>query len=169
MIDVEEERLRKTFIGNSDEVNHFMEAHGSTTLSSGVSLAELIKRPELDYESLEPLDPKRPELPYGVREEVGIEIKYEGYIRRQEQQVEGFRRMENKRIPKDIHYEEVGNLRIEARQKLERIRPENIGMAQCFRLLLRSASRISGVNPADISVLLIYLETYHASKKGANT
>ena len=159
MIDVEEERLRKTFIGNSDEVNHFMEAHGSTALSSGVSLAELIKRPELDYESLKPLDPKRPELPYGVREEVGIEIKYEGYIRRQEQQVEGFRRMENKRIPKDIRYEEVGNLRIEARQKLERIRPENIGMA----------SRISGVNPADISVLLIYLETYHAPKKDANT
>ena len=154
LIDLEEERLRKTFIGNSEEVNRFMEEHQSTALSSGVSLAELIKRPELDYESLQVLDPKRPALPYGVREEVGIEIKYEGYIKRQEQQVESFRKMENKRIPKDIRYEEIGNLRIEARQKLERIRPENIGMA----------SRISGVNPADISVLLIYLETCHGKR-----
>ena len=155
LIDQEEERLRRTFIGNSEEVNRFMEEHQSTALSSGVSLAELIKRPELDYESLKALDPKRPALPYGVREEVGIEIKYEGYIKRQEQQVESFRKMENKRIPKDIHYEDIGNLRIEARQKLERIRPENIGMA----------SRISGVNPADISVLLIYLESCHGKKE----
>ncbi|HBP24327.1 MAG TPA: tRNA uridine-5-carboxymethylaminomethyl(34) synthesis enzyme MnmG [Oribacterium sp.] len=155
LIDQEEERLRRTFIGNSEEVNRFMEEHQSTALSSGVSLAELIKRPELDYESLGVLDPKRPALPYGVREEVGIEIKYEGYIKRQEQQVESFRKMENKRIPKDIHYEDIGNLRIEARQKLERIRPENIGMA----------SRISGVNPADISVLLIYLESCHGKKE----
>ena len=149
-MDLEEDRLRKTFIGVSEETNRFMEEHGSAPLSSGASLAELIKRPELDYESLHALDPKRPELPYGVREEVGIEIKYEGYIRRQEQQVEGFRKMEHKRIPQGLQYDKIKNLRIEARQKLEKIRPENIGMA----------SRISGVNPADISVLLIYLENY---------
>ncbi len=150
LIDQEEERLRKTFIGVSDESNRFMEEHGSALLSSGASLAELIKRPELDYESLHALDPKRPELPYGVREEVGIEIKYEGYIHRQEQQVESFRRMEHKHIPENLQYDKIKNLRIEARQKLEKIRPENIGMA----------GRISGVNPADISVLLIYLEGY---------
>ncbi len=150
LIDQEEERLRKTFIGVSDESNRFMEEHGSALLSSGASLAELIKRPELDYESLHALDLKRPELPYDVREEVGIEIKYEGYIHRQEQQVESFRRMEHKHIPENLQYDKIKNLRIEARQKLEKIRPENIGMA----------GRISGVNPADISVLLIYLEGY---------
>ena len=99
---------------------------------------------------LAPLDPKRPKLPYAVREEVGIEIKYEGYIQRQLQQVASFKKMEGKRLPADMDYEQVKNLRLEARQKLSRIRPDNIGMA----------SRISGVSPADISVLLVYLEQH---------
>ncbi len=149
-IEKETERLQKTFVGVNEETNAFLRSQGSSELQagSGVSLAELCKRPELNYESLSALDPKRPELPYSVREEVGIEIKYEGYIRRQMQQVESFRKMEKKRIPEDLQYEDIKNLRLEARQKLSRIRPENIGMA----------SRISGVSPADVSVLLVYLE-----------
>ncbi len=152
MIQEETERLRNCFVGATEESNAFLAEHGSSPLQSGASLAELCRRPELDYESLAPLDPKRPKLPYAVREEVGIEIKYEGYIQRQLQQVSSFKKMEGKRLPADLDYEEVKNLRLEARQKLSRIRPDNIGMA----------SRISGVSPADISVLLVYLEQHRA-------
>lgn len=148
MIDAEVERLKNTFAGNNEKVNTFLRAHESSELTSGISLSELCKRPELGYEDISEIDPDRPELPYDVREEVGIEIKYEGYIRRQLQQVEAFKRMEGKKMPASINYDEIGNLRLEARQKLNRIRPENIGMA----------SRISGVSPADVSVLLVYLE-----------
>ena len=149
-INKEVARLKNTFIGNSEFVNEFLLKHGSNSLNSGISLAELIKRPELDYESLKDLDKDRPELPYNVREEVGIEIKYEGYINRQLTQVEAFKKLENKKIPSDIDYNSISNLRLEARQKLSKIKPENVGMA----------SRISGVSPADISVLLVYIESY---------
>ena len=149
-INKEVARLKNTFIGNSEFVNEFLLKHGSNSLNSGISLAELIKRPELDYDSLKDLDKDRPELPYNVREEVEIEIKYEGYINRQLTQVEAFKKLENKKIPSDIDYNSISNLRLEARQKLSKIKPENVGMA----------SRISGVSPADISVLLVYIETY---------
>ena len=149
-INKEVARLKNTFIGNSEFVNEFLLKHGSNSLNSGISLAELIKRPELDYDSLKDLDKDRPELPYNVREEVEIEIKYEGYINRQLTQVESFKKLENKKIPSDIDYNSISNLRLEARQKLSKIKPENVGMA----------SRISGVSPADISVLLVYIESY---------
>ncbi len=152
MIQEETERLRNCFVGAGEETNAFLAAHGSSPLQSGASLAELCRRPELDYETLAPLDPERPHLPYAVREEVGIEIKYEGYIQRQLQQVSSFKKMEGKRLPANLNYDDVKNLRLEARQKLSRIRPDNIGMA----------GRISGVSPADISVLLVYLEQHRA-------
>lgn len=144
------DRLRNTFAGANEKVNHFLLEHGSSELTSGVSLADLCKRPELNYEMLSPIDPERPELPYLTREEVGIQIKYEGYIRREEEQVESFRRMESKLIPEDIDYQKITNLRLEARQKLNKIRPVNLGMA----------SRISGVSPSDISVLMVYLDQH---------
>jgi len=150
LINAEIERLKNTFVSNSDSVNEFLIRNHSNALNSGASLADLIKRPELDYELIKEIDINRPSLPYLVREEVGIEIKYEGYIKRQLSQVEGFKRLESNRIPEGIDYNEIKNLRLEARQKLSRIKPENIGMA----------SRISGVSPADISVLLIYIESY---------
>ena len=150
LINAEIERLKNTFVSNSDSVNEFLIRNNSNALNSGASLADLIKRPELDYELIKEIDINRPSLPYLVREEVGIEIKYEGYIKRQLSQVEGFKRLESKRIPDGIDYNEIKNLRLEARQKLSKIKPENIGMA----------SRISGVSPADISVLLIYIESY---------
>ena len=125
----------------------FLEEMHSTPLKNGVSLADLIRRPELDYRSIAPIDPDRPEVSDAVAEQISINIKYEGYIRRQEKQVEAFRKKESKIIPEDIDYEEVKSLRIEARQKLEKYRPANIGQA----------SRISGVSPSDISVLLVYL------------
>jgi tRNA uridine 5-carboxymethylaminomethyl modification enzyme len=113
-------------------------------------LVDLIRRPELDYDKLAPIDPERPDLPKEVREEVNIYIKYEGYLTRQEKQVKQFKKLELKLIPENIDYDDVSSLRIEARQKLSKLRPANIGQA----------SRISGVSPADISVLLVYLETY---------
>ena len=154
LINAEIERLKNTFVSNSDSVNEFLIRNHSNALNSGASLADLIKRPELDYELIKEIDINRPSLPYLVREEVGIEIKYEGYIKRQLSQVEGFKRLESKRIPDNINYNEIKNLRLEARQKLSKIKPENIGMA----------SRISGVSPADISVLLIYIESYKNMK-----
>ena len=120
----------------------------STVLNSGSSLAELIRRPELTYQDLEKIDPERPKLPEDVQEQVNINIKYDGYIKRQLKQVEQFKKMESKRIPEDIDYDSIHSLRIEAKQKLNLFRPMNIGQA----------SRISGVSPADISVLLVYLE-----------
>lgn len=155
MIQEEIERLRNTYVGANEESNCFLRKHASAELSSGASLAELCKRPELNYELLAELDFKRPKLPRDVREQVGIEIKYEGYIARQMQQVEAFKKMERKRLPETIDYDDISNLRLEARQKLKALRPENIGMA----------SRISGVSPADISVLLVYLEQFSTQKR----
>lgn len=141
-------RVEKVFVGTSEKVQELLVEHGSTPLNSGISLAELIKRPELSYEIVAPLDPQRPELMRGVVEQVNIHMKYDGYIQRQMRQVEQFQKMENKKIPESLDYNEVPSLRTEARQKLTAVRPLSIGQA----------SRISGVSPADISVLLVWLE-----------
>lgn len=141
-------RVEKVFVGTSEKVQELLVEHGSTPLNSGISLAELIKRPELSYEILAPLDPQRSELMRGVVEQVNIHMKYEGYIQRQMRQVEQFQKLENKKIPEDLNYDDVPSLRTEARQKLTAVRPLSIGQA----------SRISGVSPADISVLLVWLE-----------
>ena len=147
MIFDEIERVNRTNIGTLEEVQRLLENHGSTPLVSGIKLAELIRRPELSYECLESIDKERPELPFDVVEQVNINIKYDGYIKRQERQVEQFKKLENKKIPEDLDYEKIKSLRIEAKQKLTAMRPISIGQA----------SRISGVSPADISVLLVYL------------
>ncbi len=149
-IKVEIHRIEHTNIGASKEVQDFLTRHNSTPLKSGTTLAELIRRPELSYEMTAPIDPDRPKLPWDVQEQADINIKYDGYIRRQLKQVEQFKKMEARKIPENLDYEKVGSLRIEARQKLESYRPVSIGQA----------SRISGVSPADISVLLVYLEQY---------
>ena len=147
MIEEETARVSRVNIGTSDQVQELLRSYGSTPLSSGTTLAELIRRPELSYEKLEPIDKERPDIPLSVKEQVNINIKYEGYIKRQMRQVEQFKKLENKKIPEDINYDEIQSLRIEAKQKLDQIRPASIGQA----------SRISGVSPADISVLLVYL------------
>lgn len=152
-------RVEHTFVGDSDTVRALLEEKGSTALTGGSSLAELIRRPELSYDTLASIDKNRPELPEDVREQVNIEIKYEGYIRRQMKQVEQFKKLERKQIPADINYDEIGSLRIEAKQKLKLYSPMNIGQA----------SRIAGVSPADVSVLLVYLEQYGAEKKKGGT
>ena len=148
MDDIQSEikRLEKTVIGVSDRVQMFLEKYGSTLLKSGITLAELVKRPELDYVKLAELDEGRPELPDDVREQVNIEIKYEGYIKRRMQQVAQFKKLEDKKLPEDFDYSEVNSLRREAVQKLNKVQPATIGQA----------SRISGVSPADISVLLVH-------------
>lgn len=151
LIDQEINRLKNTLIGAAKENQEFLTAHGSTTLKTGTSLVELICRPELTYEVLAEIDPKRIPLPKDVIEQVEIEIKYEGYIERQLRQVEQYKKMEKKRIPANIDYNDVSSLRLEARQKLIAYKPVSVGQA----------SRISGVSPADISVLLIYLEHYN--------
>lgn len=148
LIQKEMERLESTPIGAAKEVQETLEALGTTTLKTGTTLAELIRRPELSYELIAPLDKERAELPDDVIEQVNINIKYDGYIKRQMSQVEQFKKLEGKKIPETIDYHDVPSLRIEARQKLAQIRPVNVGQA----------SRISGVSPADISVLLVYLE-----------
>ena len=149
-IQKEIERTEHATIGGTPEVQKLLEEKGSTLLKSGTTIAELIRRPELNYEDLAPIDKERPELPWDVKQQVEINLKYEGYIQRQLKQVEQFKKLEAKKIPEDLDYEKVGSLRIEARQKLEEYRPISIGQA----------SRISGVSPADISVLLVYLEQY---------
>lgn len=149
------ERLNNTMIGGKADVQAFLEKHGSTTLKNACSLAELVKRPELDYDLIAPLDPERIPLADGVSEQVNINIKYEGYITRQMKQVAQFKKMESKMIPSDIVYEEVGNLRKEAIQKLNAIRPASIGQA----------SRISGVSPSDISMIMIHMEQMKYHKK----
>ena len=146
-IDAEILRAKEQTIGATEQVQELLISLGSTPLKSGSTLAELITRPELTYEMLAPIDKNRPVLPYDVTEQVEIELKYEGYIRRQMSQVAQFKKMEHKRIPADIDYDAIPSIRIEARQKLKQVRPENVGQA----------SRISGVSPADISVLLVYL------------
>ena len=148
-IQKEIERVETVHVGTTEAVQELLESYGSTPLISGASLADLIRRPELSYEILAPVDKKRPELKYDVVEQVNINIKYDGYIKRQKKQVEQFKKLEKKRIPADINYEEIQSLRLEAKQKLSQIRPASIGQA----------SRISGVSPADISVLLVYLES----------
>lgn len=150
IISEEIHRLEHTNIGTSEEVQKLLETYGSTPLTSGSTLAELIKRPELGYEILEPIDHQRDKkniLPREIMEQIDINIKYDGYIKRQMKQVEQFKKMESRKIPEDIDYDAVPSLRIEAVQKLKQYRPLSIGQA----------SRISGVSPADISVLLIYL------------
>ena len=149
-IQEEIKRTEHTTIGGTPEVQALLEEKKSTLLKSGTTVAELIRRPELTYEDVAPIDKKRPELPWDVKQQVEINLKYEGYIKRQMKQVEQFKKLEAKKIAEDLDYEKVGSLRIEARQKLEAYRPISIGQA----------SRISGVSPADISVLLIYLEQY---------
>ena len=152
LIREEIKRLERVTVGTTEEVQKLLEKYGSTPLVSGTTMMELIRRPELSYELLKCIDPKRPELPaefvYEVSEQINIAIKYDGYIKRQKKQVEHFKKLENKKIPEDMNYDQVKSLRIEAMQKLKEYRPASIGQA----------SRISGVSPADISVLLVYLE-----------
>ena len=153
-IEEESRRLETVNIGTSEKVQNFLAQHNSTALKSGTTLAELVKRPELNYFMLTELDDKRPKLPYDVQEQVNINIKYEGYIKRQMQQVAQFKKLENKKIPEDFDYSLVNSLRKEAVQKLNQRKPANIGQA----------SRISGVSPADISVLLVYMEQMRHGK-----
>lgn len=146
-IEAEIIRAKEQTIGATEQVQELLTSLNSTPLKSGSTLAELITRPELTYDMLAPIDKNRPQLPCDVTEQVEIELKYEGYIRRQMSQVTQFKKMEHKRIPADIDYDAIPSIRLEARQKLKQVRPENVGQA----------SRISGVSPADISVLLVYL------------
>lgn len=148
-IAAEIQRVEHTNIGATPKVQGFLEAHNSTPLKTGTTIGDLIRRPELTYDMLGEIDKTRPQLEDGVREQVNINIKYEGYIKRQKKQVEQFKKLENRRIPKDICYDEIQSLRKEAVQKLKLYEPLSIGQA----------SRISGVSPADISVLLVYLES----------
>ena len=148
LISKEVDRLKNKMVGGNAKVQEFLSAHESTPLKTAVSMADLLMRPELNYELLAEIDSERQELPEEVTEQVEIELKYSGYIERQQRQVDQFKKTESRRIPEDLDYDLVPSLRIEARQKLKKIRPENIGQA----------SRISGVSPADISVLLVYLK-----------
>ena len=152
LIKEEIERVEHVNVGASKPVQELLEQYGSTPLTSGSTLGELIRRPELNYEALAPIDKNRPELRYDIREQVNINIKYDGYITRQLKQVEQFKKLESKKIPEDMDYDQVKSLRIEAVQKLKLYRPVSIGQA----------SRIAGVSPADVSVLLIYLESHRA-------
>ena len=155
LIDEEIERVKSVNIGTNEQVQKVLSDNGSTELITGVTLAELIKRPELSYDVLAPIDKHRPELPEDVREQVNINLKYEGYISRQLRQVEHFKKLEKKIIPDGLDYYQINGLRKEAMQKLDKFNPRSIGQA----------SRISGVSPADISVLLVYLESYRRSRE----
>ena len=152
LIKEEIERVEHVNVGASKPVQELLEQYGSTPLTFGSTLGELIRRPELNYEALAPIDKNRPELRYDIREQVNINIKYDGYITRQLKQVEQFKKLESKKIPEDMDYDQVKSLRIEAVQKLKLYRPVSIGQA----------SRIAGVSPADVSVLLVYLESHRA-------
>jgi tRNA uridine 5-carboxymethylaminomethyl modification enzyme len=149
LIEEETLRLENATIGASKEVQELLEVNDSTPLKTGTTLAELIRRPELTYDLIEPIDKERASLPDEVKEQVNINIKYEGYIKRQLKQVEQFKKLEGKIIPESINYDEIHSLRLEAKQKLSQIRPHSVGQA----------SRIAGVSPADISVLLVYLSS----------
>ena len=155
MIEKEISRLKETTIGASLAVQSFLERENSTLLRSGTTLAELVRRPELNYDKLAELDPNRKKLPEDVKEQVNIEIKYEGYIKRQMQQVAQFKKLEGRHLPDDFDYGTVKSLRREAVQKLNQIQPATVGQA----------SRISGVSPADISVLLVHLEQMKGRKE----
>ena len=150
MIEKEISRLKSIVIGGSDPVNDKLAQMNSTPLNNGTSLADLIRRPELNYDMIADFDPDRQSLPREVIEQVNINIKYEGYISRELKQVEHFKKLENKLIPANINYDDISGLRIEARQKLKDYSPRSIGQA----------SRISGVSPADITVLLVYKEQH---------
>ncbi len=158
LIEEEIDRLNKINVGANAKMQEFLEAHNSTPLKTGTTLAELIKRPELDYDMLAEFDSERKELPNDVIEQVNINIKYDGYIRRQMKQVEQYKKLENKKISEEIDYDDVKSLRNEARQKLKLCKPISIGQA----------SRISGVTPADISVLLVYIEQFNYMKNRQN-
>ena len=154
-IEKEIERLRSTIVKPTEKVNKFLEEQGTAPLSTGSKLSEILKRTEITYDSLAEIDENRPELTKSEKEEVEIQIKYEGYIKMQEEQVEKFKKTEKKILPEDINYEELKGLSLEARQKLNKHKPHSIGQA----------SRISGVSPADVSVLLIYLQTRNKNNK----
>lgn len=147
-MDAELHRLEKTHIAPGAAINALLAARGTAEIFTGSSLADLIRRPQISYRDLAEFDPDRPALPRAVTEQAEISLKYEGYIKRQLKQVEEFTRMESRPLPADIDYDAINGLRLEAREKLKKIRPENFGQA----------SRISGVSPADISVLMIYME-----------
>ena len=155
LIAAEKERIRKTFIPPSDEINKMLVSRETSPLSTGARLSDLLKRPQLNYDLLYPFDDTRPELPYEIFEQVEIDEKYEGYIKRQQAQVDEMHRLEVKKLPKELDYTCITGLRLEAREKLNLVRPQNIGQA----------SRISGVSPSDISVLLIYLEKEERNDK----
>jgi len=155
MIEDEINRVKNTVIAPSEKVNKLLLGKGSSPITTGVKLSDLLKRPELSYEDLKDIDPARPDLPWYVKDEVEIEIKYEGYIKKQLAQVEQFKKLENKKIPDWVDYSQILGLSTEAKQKLSQIRPASIGQA----------SRISGVSPADISVLLIWLESVKRDTK----
>lgn len=154
LIQKEVDRVNHVNLGANAAVQKLLEEHGSTALKTGTTLAELIRRPELSYDDLAKIDKERPELPFEVREQVNINIKYDGYIKRQLKQVKEFKKLENKKLPENFDYSQVKSLRIEAKQKLNLYQPVNVGQA----------SRISGVSPADISVLLVYLEQMYRKK-----
>lgn len=156
LIAQEIERVAKVKIGANKKVQKLLESYDSIPLNTGTFLTELIRRPELDYDKIAPIDPERPDLPAEVAEQVNISIKYDGYIKRQMKQVESFKKLEKKKIPENFNYDDVPSLRIEARQKLKTYSPTSIGQA----------SRISGVSPADVSVLLVYMEQmkYHGKE-----
>ena len=154
-IEKEKERIYNKTIKPTEKVNKFLEEHNSSKINNGIKLAELLRRTELTYEDLKEIDEDRPELSEQVKEEVEIQIKYEGYIKLQNAQVEKAKKLENKLLPEDINYEAIGGIRLEARQKLSKLRPRSVGQA----------SRISGVSPADISVILIYLEQLKRNNK----
>ena len=143
----EVKRVKEVLIGANEETQAILRKYGSSELKTGANLAELIRRPELDYDKLAPIDPEHKDLSKDVSEQINIEIKYEGYIERQEKQVANFRRIEGRKLSEDIEYQKISGLRIEAGQKLDKFKPSSIGQA----------SRISGVTPADIAVLLVYL------------
>lgn len=155
MIKEEVERVSHVIVGANQKTQEFLERYQSVPLNTGSTLAELIRRPELNYDLLSEIDPDRPHLPEEVAEQVNINIKYDGYIKRQMKQVESFKKLENKKLEENFDYDAVSGLRIEAKQKLNLYQPVSIGQA----------SRISGVSPADISVLLVYLEQYYHNKR----
>ena len=154
-IDEEIERLKNTNIKPDEELNKFLVENGTSTVDGGVKLAELLKRTEITYEKLSKIDKNRPNLDKQITKEVEIMIKYDGYIKLEEKQVESFKKLEKKLLSEDINYDEIKGLRLEARQKLNKYKPHSIGQA----------SRISGVSPADISVLLVYLQQINQERK----
>ena len=154
----EKERVSKVSVSPSPELNELLVSRGTSEVSTGTRLLELLKRPQLSYEDLAPFDPERPALPDAVQEQVEIQIKYEGYIKKQFAEVEEMRKLEKQKLPSNLPFDQIDGLRLEAREKLSRVQPENVGQA----------SRISGVNPADISALLIWLAAHKEERNNTN-